>query len=389
MQIGVSVGLSVGFGSMLLQVFLRERNTAEVPSQTLPAWQRLIKSKGVRQGFLLGLSSALLVGGGVGLLAGLGGGLLIGSRYGLDAGLLVGLLFGLIIWLLFGLFWGLNYGLIGGVLGLLLVGKGVTVELADKLIWSRKSLGESLRSWEHVSASMQVAAFTGCISLIAGLGTSLVIVLLVGLSKGLSFELLTGLISALSGGLSYWLIFGLFQGVSSKTIEDRDRLIPNQGIRDFAFNGFVLGVISAVITGLSGGLITGLNDKLSKDYLSGINDKLSGGNTLNQVLSGLNDALSQSLSGLGHSVSYGLTGQLISGLIFGLSIGLLAGLLKGGLACWRHYVLRFLLWRAGMMPWNYPRFLDEAARHILLHRVWGGYTFPHRLFQNYISSLDD
>jgi hypothetical protein len=213
-------------------------------------------------------------------------------------------------------------------------------------------------------------------------------VLLVGLSKGLSFELLTGLISALSGGLSYWLIFGLFQGVSSKTIEDRHRLIPNQGIRDSAFNGFILGLISTVITGLSGGLITGLNDKLNKNYVNGLNDKLNS-HTLNQLLGGVNDALSQSISGLDHSVSYGLMGQLVSGLIFGLSIGLLAGLLKGGIACWRHYILRFLLWRAGMMPWNYTRFLDEAARHILLHRVWGGYTFPHRLFQDYISSLDD
>jgi energy-coupling factor transporter ATP-binding protein EcfA2 len=386
---GVGVGLSVGFGSILLQVFFRGRNTVEVASQTLPAWRRLIKSKGVRRGLLLGLTSALLVGGGVGLLAGLSSGFVMGLRYGLNAGLVIGLLFGLIICFILALFWGLYYGLIGGVLGLLLVGKGTTVQLADKLIWSRKSLGESLRSREHVSTSIQVAAFTGCISLIAGLGTSLVIVLLVGLSKGLSFELLTGLIAALSGGLSYWLIFGLFQGVSSETIEDRYRLIPNQGIRDSAFNGFVLGLISTVITGLSGGLVTGLNDKMNRDYLSAFNDKLSGGNTLNQLHNGLNDALIQSLGGLGHSVSYGLMGQLISGLIFGLCIGLLAGLLKGGLACWRHYMLRLLLCRTGMMPWNYTRFLDEAARHILLHRVWGGYTFPHRLFQDYISSLDD
>jgi len=57
----------------------------------------------------------------------------------------------------------------------------------------------------------------------------------------------------------------------------------------------------------------------------------------------------------------------------------LIALLLGGLACLRHGVLRFLLWRAGSIPWNYPRFLDYAAEHILLRKVGGGYIFIHRL----------
>ncbi len=79
---------------------------------------------------------------------------------------------------------------------------------------------------------------------------------------------------------------------------------------------------------------------------------------------------------------------LIVGLIIGLSAGLLAGLLNGGLACLRHYVLRFLLWRAGSVPWNYPRFLDYAAERILLRKVGGGYIFVHRLLLEYFASLD-
>ena len=78
----------------------------------------------------------------------------------------------------------------------------------------------------------------------------------------------------------------------------------------------------------------------------------------------------------------------IFGLIVGISAGLLAGLLKGGLACLRHYVLRFLLWRNKAMPWNYPRFLDYAAEHILLRKVGGGYIFVHRLLLEYFASLD-
>ena len=68
--------------------------------------------------------------------------------------------------------------------------------------------------------------------------------------------------------------------------------------------------------------------------------------------------------------------------------GVLVGLLKGGLASFRHYVLRFLLWRSKSIPWNYSRFLDFAAEHILLRKVGGGYIFVHRLLLEYFASLD-
>jgi hypothetical protein len=40
------------------------------------------------------------------------------------------------------------------------------------------------------------------------------------------------------------------------------------------------------------------------------------------------------------------------------------------------------------MPWNYSRFLDYAAEHILLRKVGGGYLFVHRLLLEYFASLD-
>jgi hypothetical protein len=72
----------------------------------------------------------------------------------------------------------------------------------------------------------------------------------------------------------------------------------------------------------------------------------------------------------------------------GLSIGLLAVLLNGGLAYLRHYTLRFLLWQKGSIAWRFPQFLDEAASYILLRKVGSGYIFIHRLFLDYIASLD-
>ena len=60
----------------------------------------------------------------------------------------------------------------------------------------------------------------------------------------------------------------------------------------------------------------------------------------------------------------------------------------GGRACLRHYILHFLLWRSTSIPWNYSRFLDYAAEHILLRKVGGGYIFVHRLLLEYFASLD-
>jgi MFS family permease len=172
------------------------------------------------------------------------------------------------------------------------------------------------------------------------------------LRVGILIGLIFGLAAGLSTGLSFWLLLGLFQGVSRETIEDQYRIIPNQGIRHSARNSLILGLISTGIAGLATGLAYGLAYGL--------------------------------IDGLSTGLSYGLS----VGLIIGLNAGLLAGLLYGGLACLRHGVIRHLLWRAGSIPRNYPRFLDDAAERILLRKVGGGYIFVHRLLLEYFASLD-
>jgi hypothetical protein len=271
-------------------------------------------------------------------------------RNGLHAGLLVGLGFGLSYalsyalglsyevtlfpkWLVFGLLFGLLFGLIAWFLSLLLIGKSMTVQLTDRLTWSWTSLGRSLRSSQHVRVTLLIVALVG-----------LICTTITGLILGLGGGLIMGLIIGPSIGLIYWLLIGLFQGVSSETIGDQQRMAPNQGIRRSAFNGFVFGCISAVSIGLASRLIFGL----------------------------------------GVSPSIGLD----VGLIFGLSVGLLVFLLKGGLAYLRHYVLRYLLWRTGSIPWHYVSFLDYAAGRILLRKVGGGYIFLHRLLLDYFADQE-
>jgi hypothetical protein len=103
----------------------------------------------------------------------------------------------------------------------------------------------------------------------------------------------------------------------------------------------------------------------------------------------MSNVLGQGLSyGLSYGLTYGLNVGLRSGWQIGLAVGLLVTLLMGGLAWWRHWVLRFLLWRSGAIPWRYPAFLDEAAEHILLRKVGGGYRFIHDLFRDYLASLE-
>jgi hypothetical protein len=78
---------------------------------------------------------------------------------------------------------------------------------------------------------------------------------------------------------------------------------------------------------------------------------------------------------------------LIIGLGVGLLVGLFLGLRNGGIAYFRHYVLRFLLWRNDYAPLTYIRFLDYAAERVFLHKVGGGYIFTHRLLMEYFATL--
>jgi hypothetical protein len=80
--------------------------------------------------------------------------------------------------------------------------------------------------------------------------------------------------------------------------------------------------------------------------------------------------------------------RIVYALLSGLVFGLVYGLLDGGEAYLQHYCLRYLLWRSGVMPLHYVRFLNEATERILLQPVGGGYRFIHPLFQEYFASLD-
>ena len=67
----------------------------------------------------------------------------------------------------------------------------------------------------------------------------------------------------------------------------------------------------------------------------------------------------------------------------GIGGGLLSGLFSGGIPCIQHGVLRILLWRRGIIPWNYAQFLEYAHDLRLLQRVGGRYRFIHELLREH------
>jgi len=132
------------------------------------------------------------------------------------------------------------------------------------------------------------------------------------------------------------MLLSIFQGISQEQIGNQDRHFVNQGIQHTWDNSAIMGFISAGI--------------------------------------------------------FLVLGILIDGPVFGALVAISGGglvwAISGGLAVPRHYVIRLLLSRSHSFPWHAPRFLEDATTRILLRRVGGGYSFPHRLLLDYFADLD-
>ena len=172
--------------------------------------------------------------------------------------------------------------------------------------------------------------------------TGLFVLMFVTIFKILNFELL-GMAGAygLMLGFMSWLV-SAFRGLDVKT-----KLQPNQGIWQSARN--------AVILGLGMGLLSAL-------FIA----------TIDVVL-----------RDQGFWDSFNLFALFMSGSFFGL----LAAMIGGGKAVLQHVLLRHMLYRRGLMPWNYARFLRYCCDRIFLQKVGGGYIFIHRLLLEHFASL--
>ena len=51
----------------------------------------------------------------------------------------------------------------------------------------------------------------------------------------------------------------------------------------------------------------------------------------------------------------------------------------------RHFMLRFVLYKSGKIPWDYERFLRHASKHRFIQKVGGRYRFSHNLLRKHFS----
>jgi hypothetical protein len=160
--------------------------------------------------------------------------------------------------------------------------------------------------------------------------------------------LLGGMVAAVAALMGSVLaaLTGVLSGASGADVERR--LVPNQGIRQSALNVLIFAALGILIVGVPYGVFN-----------------LSLGIAMARTLPGASDVLRL-------------------GIAAGVTLGLLAGLLPGA-ACIQHFVLRFVLWASGALPFRPVRFLNFATRRRLLQRVGGRYRFIHVVLRDHLA----
>ena len=180
---------------------------------------------------------------------------------------------------------------------------------------------------------------------IVGLIFGLIVWLIVGLMFGLMFELIFGLIV----GLVYGLIGGLIIGSSGESggelssegggVEISDDSVQNRHF-SLQFVPFRAWLLYELIGGLIGGLIGAL--------------------------------IGEPIGGLTSGLILGLIGVLI------FSLGYLT----------KHYALRFIFRKYGLIHKKSAAFLDHVVDLIFLRRVGGSYIFVHRLLMEHFAEME-
>ncbi|MEO0841508.1 MAG: hypothetical protein AAF063_21705 [Cyanobacteria bacterium J06643_5] len=130
------------------------------------------------------------------------------------------------------------------------------------------------------------------------------------------------------------LVYFPLYGIANTDIGVEARKIPNQGIRDSFKNALISSTIGGLLLGIGNMIITSKNPNIY---------------TLIPVSIGL----------------------MIGGFIF------------GGAACIQHFMLRFILYKHGLIPWNFANFLDYATERLFLQRIGGRYRFMHDLLREH------
>jgi hypothetical protein len=318
-----------------------------------------------------------------------------------------------------------EFALLGGLIGMLVLGLGVSL-LAQRMRGRRAT---SLSHLSHVSLGLAVGlALARSPGLLLGISG----VLLLGLVIGPLFLEVRGIWASesihqdrperprtaiepveqirlsswqqLAGNiLSAWLLVGPGFALGVAIV---DQVLPGAG--SGTGHEWLLGLISgsllALHAGMANGVVKGITDKRTTPnegihrsarhgILIGLVSGLSGGLTFG-LFAGL---ISRTIFGPATMMLLGtpggsipartveLTGGLIAGGFLGLLLGIGGGLAFGGNACLRHLALRALLVRNGAAPWRYVGFLNDMADRRFLHQAGSGYLFIHGMLRDHFA----
>lgn len=308
--------------------------------------------------------------------------ILHGLTFGLLLGLLAGLLFGIGEWLFYGsefdvrsslmltLSTVLFYGALQGM------GNNIIIEPVELLIWnshpSRKDIWEWLTSAVGAGLGIGVGIILGggalggivsflIIGLIISLGNGLVVGLGMGVFIGALLWLVNpvgilenNILEGLVWGLGSMLVLGFIQGLSVflETAPSQKRLYPNQGIILSGKNAVRIGIVIFLVGGESVGLIIWW---LSKTY-------------------------------------YKLEGAIVAGIFAGVICGIFMALIigiyyYGGKPFIAHYLLRWRLHQADLLPFDINAFLSTQIDHIVIQKVGAHYRFVHRALQEHFADF--
>lgn len=388
---------------MVLVTLLIDASSTPIPAKTEQSWTHLRRN--VSQGLVNGFIGSLVVGGLCGLLFfGVSGSLNYafprGIGFGLFSGLIVGLLSALVAGraeldreksrfiskvrrvrlidrlidgLVIGLCGGLSFGIINGLMVGLEQGTiyGVIVGLSFFTAFGFgggthliRGLGTEIKpaetvgwDWQNIRRNLAVTIGKG---LMVGISILVVVMIVIGAAStlfygpayGAAHGLVYGPIVGLIVGLASILTSILNNGWSSNMLDERQLTRPNEGIRRSMRNGVFAGCLFGPVGGIASGLISGLAFGL--------------------------------IGGLPGWPILGLGFAMIYGIVFAYQ----AATIRGLIACIEHSILRLRLWRSGIIPLHYVRFLNYATERILLRKVGSGYIFAHRLLLEYFASLD-
>ncbi len=233
------------------------------------------------------------------------------------------------------LFFGLPGGLIFGLIGMYLAKPDLVngeIEPAEKVSWSWTSVKQKLV--DSLFSGVKIGVFVVLLTILLSMVSILLSIVLrtgvvFGRNSSLSSLLTAGIMIMLGGGL----LLVIQSGWTSELLDEQLLIRPNQGIWRSGRHSLVVGLIFGGVGGLT----------------------------------------------------FSFLANPVDGLVCGGIIGLAVGLLNGGMACIKHALLRWSLWRARVIPWNYSRFLDYGAERMFLHKVGGGYLFVHRLLLEYLA----